>query len=220
MKVLYMENAKATWLFDLRVINPHGISIRHLLSGVAERYRFAKVPNNPLDVKDGGVSFVEGIFRTSSEIDVGVSLTAYADGLVADSFSNTNYTTEFLRDLAQFAEELGYKFPTESEIGKSYTSTLGVSCELSLPKFTPTLNEIALFLEQNTITMDGKPRRYEFGGIEIYTEDAGQNKAPSPFKFERKWGVPWTTNRYISQAPLETDKHVALLERLEEILGT
>jgi hypothetical protein len=194
------------------------VKISSLLGPVAERYAFAKVPANPLDIKDGGLSFVEGVFSNSKGTEVGVTLTAYGDGLVADTFSNTDNTTEFLRDLASFATELGFPFPDEDEVGKSFTSILGVSCSAPLLTLNRNLELIARLIERDLVTMDGKPRAIEFAGITMYSEDVGQNKAPSVFKFERKVGQPFSENRYFAQAPLETDKHIALLEELENIL--
>src|ERR1700677_1237366 len=156
MKVINVESAKTTWIFDLRLLNPRGLTITALMAGIAERYKFAKIPANPLDVKDGGLSFVEGVFRSSSGIDVGVSITAYGDGLVADTFSNTDITTEFLRDVARFAAEIGFPFPNENEIGKSFTSILGVYCEASIQSLNPKLDGIARMIESKLVTMDGK----------------------------------------------------------------
>lgn len=218
MKVLYVESAKATWLFDLRLLNPTGLSVTRLLSAVAERYRFAKAPTSPLDINEGGVKFVEGVFGTSTGVDVGVSLSVYGDGLVADSFSNTDNTIEFLRDIASLSSELGFPFPDENQIGKAFTSLLGVSCDVTLSQWFSTFDPIARTIERNVVTMDGKPRSFAFSGISIHSEDVGQNKAPTPFKFERKWGAPFSDNRYLTQAPLETNKHIALLQELETVL--
>jgi hypothetical protein len=218
MKVLNVENAKVTWLFDLRLLNPRGMTITSLFAGIAERYKFAKVPANPLDVNEGGLSFVEGVFRNSKGIDLGVSIKAYGDGLVADTFSNTNNTTEFLRNLAKFAAELGFPFPDEKEMGKSFTSILGVSCDVPLIFLNPRLEAIVKLIESKLVTMDGKPRTFEFAGISLFSEDVSQNKAPAVFKFERKFGQPFSTNRYFAQAPLETDEHIIVLEELERIL--
>jgi hypothetical protein len=218
MKVLNVENSKATWLFDLRLLNPRGLTITSLMAGIAEKYRFAKIPANPLDVKEGGLSFVEGVFRNSKGIEFGVSITAYGDGLVADTFSNTNNTSEFLRDLALFSAELGFPFPDENEMGKSFTSILGVFCDVPLLALNPKLEFIAKLIESKLVTMDGKPRTFDFAGISLYSEDVSQNKAPAVFKFERKFGQPFSTNRYFAQAPLETDEHIAVLEELERVL--
>lgn len=220
MKVLYIENAKATWLFDLRLVNPRGMKISYLLNGISEQYRFARVPKSPLDISEGGLSFVEGVFQNSKGVDVGVSLTAYGDGLVADTFSNTNNSTEFLRDLAQYAKQLGFDFPDESEIGKGFQSALTVSCNNSIARLLPSLDPIAKMIESNITTMDGKPRRIEFSGISMHSEDVGKNKAPIVFKFERKWMQPFDSNWYFSQGPLETDKHIAVLEQIEMALSS
>ena len=218
MKVLNVESAKATWIFDLRLLNPRGFTITALMAGITERYRFSKVPANPLDVKDGGLSFVEGVFRNSSGVDLGVTVTAYGDGVVADTFSNTDNTTEFLRDMAQFATEIGFPFPNENEIGKSFTSILCVQSEVSIQTLNPKLNGIARMIESKLVTMDGKPRTFEFAGISLFSEDLSQNKAPSIFKFERKVGQPFDTNRYFAQAPLETNEHIIVLEALERMM--
>ena len=219
MKVLF-KNAKATWLFDLHLLNPFGLKVSSLMAGVAERYKFARVPATPLDVKEGGLQFVEGVFCNSKGIEVGVSLNVYGDGVVADTFSDTDNSTEFLRDLSQYATSLGFGFPDESEIGKGFSSALTVSVEKSLKRSFPSLDPIAQAIEQSIVTMDGKPRSFELTGISMYSEDIGQNKSPLAFKFERKWLHPFDTNRYYCQAPLETHKHIAIMQELEKLLST
>jgi hypothetical protein len=218
MKVLYVESAKATWIFDLRLLNPRGVTITSLMAGVAERYKFAKIPASPLDVKDGGLSFVEGIFRNSKGIDLGVSLMVYGDGLVADTFSNTDNTTEFLRDVGKFAAESGFAFPAEVEVGKAFTSILGVECDTPLLVLNPRLEAITRLINDKLITMDSRPRSFELTGITMFSEDIGQNKSPALFRFERKVGALFSQDRYFTQAPLETDKHIAVLEEFERIL--
>ena len=41
---------------------------------------------------------------------------------------------------------------------------------------------------------------------------------PANFLLERRITVPYTENRFISEAPLATDDHIALLESLERLL--
>jgi hypothetical protein len=218
MKVLYTEHAKENWIFDLRLLNPRGAKITTLMEAIIERYKFSKFPANPLDVKEGGLSFVEGEFTNSGGFKMGVTVTFYGDGVVADSFSHTDNTTEFLRDLAQFAGEFGFPFPDESDIGKGFTSILGVECDAPLLVLNPRLESIARLIEKNLVTMDNKPREIEFSGITFFSEDVGQNKAPALFRVERKVSQPFSTNRYFAQAPLETDAHIAVLEELEGLL--
>jgi hypothetical protein len=80
------------------------------------------------------------------------------------------------------------------------------------------LGAIVQFIESKLQTLDGRPRRFEFTGVEFWSEDITKNFAPIGFKFERKFDQPFAQNRYHSEAPLQTKDHIELLGLLEDIL--
>ena len=218
MKVLYVQAAKATWLFDTRLINPRGLEIKSLFASIKDRYDFTKSPLHEHDRSDkGSFVFSDGFFANSDE-KRSVSLTVFRDGVVAESASNTDHATAFLEDLREFAIEIGYSMPQSSSITRGFTSDLVLESDAVLLAINPKLLPLIQFVQSRLVSLDGKPREFEFSRISFSSEDLGKPFAPVPFTFERRLEQPFSANRYYSEAPLQTDEHIELLNMLEGIL--
>jgi hypothetical protein len=220
MKILSVLSARATWLFDLNVINPTGLAYQPLLAGIKERYCFAKAPVSMLERDEKkSLHFDQGEFMTPDGRNIFISFRIYNDGIVATTSSSTNDATSFLVDLGLYVQSSGFSMPSHTELGKSFVSVLQVECEVTLQAVNPQLERITRFIESRIVTMDGKPRQFQLGALNFWSEDITKNFAPSAFKFERKHGSPFTENKYYSEAPLQTQEHIELLEELEKMLG-
>jgi hypothetical protein len=218
MKVLYVQGAKATWLFDTQLLNPRGLELKSLFASMKERYEFAKSPVHEHDRSEkGSFVFSSGVFPESGE-KRSVSLTVFRDGVVAESTSNTIHATAFLDDLREFALETGYSMPPTSSVGKGFSSLLVVETDAVLLTINPKLLPLIQFIQSKIVTLDGKPREFDFSRIGFASEDLSKPFAPIPFTFERRLEQPFSANRYYSEAPLQTDEHIELLEMLEGIL--
>jgi len=218
VKLIYVERAMVTWLFDTRLINPKGLDIQQLIDGLKNRFRFAKFPAHSHDLHDNALVFEAGSFVNSANTAIGANLKTFSDGIVAETQSNTDDTLEFMRQLGQAILEDGFALPSEGMEQLGFVSQLRVESETPLLPINPKLASLARFLEIHLSSLDGKTRAFEVGGIQLLTEDASKPKAPIPFRFERKYGVPFSQNEYFTQAPLQTNEHLELLEELEKIL--
>jgi len=218
MRLRSIQTAKAVWLFDLNLVNPRGLSYKPLLDAIKERYKFAKAPDSMLDrSQKTGLSFQQGQFVTPDGRDIYIGLEIYTDGMVASTSSSTNDSTVFLEDLASFALTKGFSWP--EQIGRGFTSTVLVETKGNLLSINPQLQRISQFIESRLISKDGKPRRFQVAALNFWSEDLSKNFSPSPFKFERKIGENFEADIYYSEAPLQTDEHLALLEELENIIS-
>jgi hypothetical protein len=63
----------------------------------------------------------------------------------------------------------------------------------------------------------GPDNCFELGGISFFPDQISKTN-PAPFRFERLLEVPFIEDRYYSVAPLQTHKHLELLDKLEAIL--
>lgn len=219
MKLLYVSLARTIWIFDVRLLNPKGLSTQDLFQKLGERYQFAKIPKHPLDFNEQkALSFDSGTFINSQRLSVGVTFALWNNGVTAETISSTNDATEFLKDLFGWASaEYGLWIPSGNGLKKGYLSQVDVECERPIISINPTLEIVSRMIENRYSPLDGKAREFFMGGIQFWTEDVNQPLAPAGFRFERKWGVPTDENHYFSQAPLETQDHLDLLNELEKV---
>ncbi len=217
MKLVSVTSARAIWLFDTFRMNPRGLSNDVLIKGVTQRYSFSKSPSNMLDLEDNALVFDQGQFLTEDGKSIYVSLKVYSDGFVGITSSSTQHATEFLTDLGLYIVSLGFSFPPQEKIKKGFASVLLVESNIELILVNPDLKRILDFIHSRLVTMDGKPRSYEVSSIGAWSEDVKKGYAPMVFRFERKIGSDFSENLYYTEAPLQTDEHLELLDQLEGI---
>jgi hypothetical protein len=218
MNLVSVVSARAIWLFDLFRLNPKGLSNKVMISGVTQRYAFSKAPSSMLDVEDNALVFDQGEFITEDGNRIYVGIKAYSDGLVGITSSSTRYTTEFMTDLSLYLVSIGFSFPPPELIKKGFASVLLVESDIELVRINPALERVLEFVHTRLVSLDDKPRTYQVSGIGAWTDDAKKPFAPMAFRFERKMGVPFKENLYYSEAPLQTDEHLELLDMLEQML--
>jgi len=222
MQLISVVMARVLWFVDLRDINPRGRALRYtLLPALAARYRFAKYPydtpeNHPTP-EAPGFRFQEGEFTNSEGIQFMVSLIIHDDGLVADTRSSTKDSEAFLVDLLQWAvKEFGLVFRPEMIQRKGYVSELIVSPSHSLNDLHPGLTQLGTRLSE-LVSAPSYPVSYEPAGI-FWSPDPTLELKPALFRFERRLDAPFSTNKYFTQAALQTDQHLQILEEFESLL--
>jgi hypothetical protein len=220
MKLLYVDIARTMWAFDPQLLNTRGFSTQELFKKLHERYSFAKSPKHPLDLNEKGtLAFQLGTFVNSAKTPLNVTFTIYNNGFTAETSSSTDDATEFLHDLAAWmTKEFGFVIPSKDNLKIAYFSQITVHLDTTLSALNPKLQSIIKMLDANVKTLDGNPRLFDTGALIFWTQDVGQPLAPSGFRLERKWGAPFSSNQYFSQAPLETEQHLKLIGGLEKLL--
>ncbi|MGA7579062.1 MAG: hypothetical protein ACLQUW_13960 [Desulfobaccales bacterium] len=219
MKLLSVNLARSLWFGRTQDFNPRGVNLYPIITPLLiESYKFVKVPSAIEAIDDSkGITYGAGEFVNQEGNPVFVSLTIFPDGLVADTRSSTKDSDDFLEELMiRFSVEL--KLPHYKDIitRKNYLSQLHVKTEISLPSINPALKEIANYLTENISGM-GKVH-FEVGGIHFWPEQSVVPR-PASFIFERLLNIPFAEDSYYSGAPLQTDKHLELLKKLEVILS-
>ncbi len=218
MKLLSVNLARTILLGPMSDINPRGASLNSILFPfLVNTYKFKKVPSlTEIPDLSKGVKFELGDFDIGGDYPIVVNLTFYNDGVIADSGSSTNHTDAFLEDMYAKFSELFKMPPPESIIRKRvYLSQLYVSTDRSLEIINPKIKLISQYLSE---TVEEGNELFELGGISFWPDQISK-VPPAPFRFERKIGAPFSENRYYSVAPLSTDKHLELLDKLESILS-
>jgi hypothetical protein len=218
MKLLSVHLARSIWLCPVSDLNPKGMNVYPVLFPfLMDTYKFTKYPSatEPPDLIKG-IKFENGEFETGEEYPIVINFTIYSDGVIAESISSTRCSDMFLADVFHRFSEI-FKMPAyQSMIRKRlYLSQLYFHTDKSLPFLNPKLNEISEYLSQNVEQGDIP---FQVGAIAFWPDQISKMN-PAPFTFERAGNVPFFENRYYSAAPLPTDKHLELLDKLESILS-
>ena len=218
MKLLSVNLARSIWLGPVSDFNPRGASLYSTLFPLLmNTYKFKKYPALS-DVSDltKGVEFGSGQFAAGDDHPIAVNLTFYNDGIIADSGSSTDHSDAFLEDVFNRSLEI-FKMPHYDSVirKKVYLSQVFVTTEKSLEIINPKLAQISKYLSS---TVEQGNLTFRLAGI-LFSPDQVQRVNPAPFRFERVANVPFAENRYYSAAPLQTDKHLELLDKLESILS-
>jgi hypothetical protein len=214
MNILFVGLARTLWLFELARLNPTGMSLKGVIEEIGKRYRFAKAPANELDFDEQrSLAFKAGTFTGARKIPIMVGLNIYNDGLVADTVSSTDESTEFLLDLAKWLNDTyGLTVPKERRV--NLLSQIDFQSDISLTNLNRRLEALA----ENLGVLSSNKARHEVGSIQLWTEDIGKPGSAAPLKIERKISAPFSANHYFSQAPLPTAVHIELLTEFEAIL--
>ncbi|MDA8173216.1 MAG: hypothetical protein M0018_01355 [Nitrospiraceae bacterium] len=221
MKLLSVGLARSIWYFNIRDLNPEGISLFPAIRSLIERYKFTNVPSPQELIEqkpDGAFMFKGGEFTNSADKLLVVTLTAYEWGLIADTMSSTQDSDAFLADMLNHLSETFNLLRHEQIIRKiNYVSHLNVSTDKSLELINPKLKEISKYLTNNVVGHKNVP--FQTGGIHFWPDQIYPVHA-TPFSLDRAAGIPFAENRYFSASPLQTDKHIELLDKLEVILAS
>lgn len=222
MKVISVDTARATWLFPLTELNPMGRSFTHVFQGLAQRYGFRKFPKYSLDFDQEakGLIFNEGDFTTKSGDKILVKLSLFTDGIVADCWSSTQDSEEFLKDaMGWIKSEYNFTLPPDRLPKILYLSELTITSDANLAMINPKLAALAEKISSK-LTESGRANAgYTFGGFSLWTKNWEQPGVPAPYRIERKLVSSIGENRYYAGAPLPTPDHLELLEEQERIIG-
>jgi len=217
MKLLSVNLARVIWLVPISDFNPKGISLYGIIPVIIEKYKFRQWPI-PTEVVDltKGVVFKDGEFTANGEYPISINFTIFSDGMLADTSSNTELSESFLRDLYDTLSET-FQIPDYNMVvrKKLYLSQVYVSTDKSLGSLNASLDFIPQYLSN---TVEGGGKDFQVGGISFWPDQIDKFN-PTPFTFERTANTPFSENRYYSAAPLQTDQHLELIDKLEEILS-
>ncbi|MFL6604785.1 MAG: hypothetical protein ACJ8R9_26095 [Steroidobacteraceae bacterium] len=214
MKILAVNSARAIWLVNTLRLNPRGRSLVPVIVGLAERYKFSKLPQaNSLTTQPLDLKFEGGVFVASDGTQVAVSLSILDDGIIADTRASTDESDKFLEDAASWASA-EYGLPHYSEVGvdRLYVSELIVQLDLSANLFSQKFSGFTERLRRGVSNNPGMPM--ELMALH-FAPDPSQTKKVASFKIERLANVPFDRNEYYSAAPVPTSEHIELLHDAE-----
>ena len=221
MKLLSIKQARSIWLVYLVDLNPRGRNVLSLIPLIVAKYKFVQSPAKPeeLDLAKG-VKFIGGSFHKDQQNDIGIDLTIYNDGFLADTRSSTEDSDAFLDEFLNWISTEFDLIPYQEVLrSKVYVSELWVKTDKSLNALNPKLEKFAKRITSLIVGHEHHPIAFETSGISFWTDPTVINP-PGAFRFERLIDAPFSENRYYSAAPLQTDAHLEILTELERILSS
>jgi hypothetical protein len=210
MTLLNIRTARAIWILDSRDLNPRGADMAPLLIAIKDRYKFQASPKPGEEFDQAsGIVFSNGSFSGN----IITKATIFADGIVVETAQSTDLSEQFLADALQFlSTQFGLIYSPEMVQRKIYLSEVIVKAEKNLNQFFAPMGVIAQQLSQFT-GLSFEPFGFRFG-----IDTTMSTARPSLFTFEREVQKPFNQNRYYSSAPLPTNNHLELLNKLETLL--
>ena len=213
MQLAAIEMSKIIYLTQL--YRPTGqLYIPEAIAKIVQRYSFVKHPSIE-DLTKNVQTFGVGKFENSQIQEMSV----YNDGVIASASSNTNIIDAFLSDVLTWSKEnLGLIQAVTAKPEKHYESNIVIKSKVDMTNVAkPRLGVLQAF---NKIW-----KRGYFGNAFVpasFNLDCDKSlfrglRKPIHFGFERRVGVPFEENIFHSTAPLTTDDHLDLLERLEAL---
>ncbi len=216
MKLLSVHSAKSIWLIPTNYLNPRGLFLRPAMIALKDRYSFASSPiEKPPATEKDALKFEQGAFKGRDRVPVTVNMTIHEDGIVIETRSSTNDGDLFLEDaLTWISTNFGLPAHDALPIKKIYASDLFIKFEKTPRIFD---KRLAPFLKEVEELIEGGQK----GAIDFFSfglsTDPGLSERPLTFRFERRVNTPASDNQYYSFAPIKTELHLKLLERLEEV---
>lgn len=211
MNLLAVGLARSIWLLQIADWNSRGRAMQPVFFSLIEQYRFLKVPKLSEIDWQKGIKFEDGTFKTEAGEELAVSLSVYPDGVIADTWSSTRDSDEFLNQALSLVSA-SFNYPDYKTVlrKKLYSSELHIRMQQTLSDIHP---EMAQFMNRvsSSIKSDSTPFRM---GIN-FSSDPAIGGTTLTFRLEPSTGFPFSENRYYSIAPLETDAHLHLLGELE-----
>ncbi|MFZ5448524.1 MAG: hypothetical protein ACOZFS_07820 [Thermodesulfobacteriota bacterium] len=221
MKLLSVLRARSIWMIYLSELNPRGLYDYSVVRPMIEKYKFLKVPTKIEEFDlSRGCEFKNGSFQKNPQLEIGVDITLYNDGLVVDTRSSTADSDGFLEEfLSWLSTDFGV-VPYQNVLRrKFYLSELSVQTDKPLNALNPKLQGFAERINSLISGFSDRPIAFETSGVRFWTDPTVMTNPPGHFLFERLEKVPFNENRYYSAAPLQTEDHLKMLEELEQILS-
>jgi hypothetical protein len=214
LNLLSVESSRLTSLF--LASRPQGQPpIPGGFAELVKRYSFAGFPTKLDELDSTRVAFRLGSFE-----GIGIdALEIYPDGVIVSAKAPTDVLDAFLNDLTQWMESaLGLKRIETQAINRNYESSILVQSDVNILKHLDALKPVRDLVSKSLHAAVGLELEFESFGISLaadHSRIAGMK--PIPFRVERRAGIPFENNYFLSAAPLRTADHLKVLEKIERL---
>lgn len=206
--------ARTIGLIETALLNPRGAVARgKFVSLLQDRFAFEAIPSSVEEFQgENGAVFKAGYFQGRS-ID---ELAIYKDGFKIDVRSSTEDGQGILLDTLEFLRrEAGITYTGGMIPRWAFLSQIVVKTDLDFNRINPAIRRLQERVSEVVNRRTGEKFSYR---INAFTVDFPKLTAEAPiahFSFERRAKTPDSENLYFSQAPMQTEQHIEILQEFE-----
>jgi hypothetical protein len=214
MELVAIENTRVIYL--THVHRPTGqLYLPEAAARLAARYSFVKRPSLEEVISSPAyVAFGVGKFEESQIQELRV----YGDGIIVESRSNSRTVDAFVDDLLDWQQkDLGLTNTVIAKPERYYESSLVVQSTKDIMSVMGLPPSIAASLDRRLSRSQYQARPMVPAGLILDCDShlPGGRRKQDRFGIERRIGIPFEENVYLTMAPLPTDDHLALLSEIE-----
>lgn len=196
-------------------LNPRGnLFLPGIVPQVVERYKFLQFPQTAEQFDETkGIAFAGGKLG-DKVID---KFVIWNSLLVLETRSSTADSKKILEEILTWgAEKFGLNYKPEMIKRFAYVSDLSFYSEVPILDVSPAFAKLAIRTSNVLTDIWQEPVRYEPLNLSVGHDPMSRKYQIAPFTITRRAEAPFSENKYFSEAPLPTDKHLELLQEFEE----
>lgn len=188
-----------------------------LVAKVQEKYQFVVAPKIQ-DLVPGdpakGAEFKHGKLLLFGRTIIIHQLTVFNDGIAADTLTSTDDGEAFINDLVMWAQT---EMPNAVVTGpRFYLSQLEVKANNSFDRYRSAFFALGESIRATLKNYGIETPRYEVSAIHLNFDQVGKvPPQPGIFYIDRRSGIPYSENVWLSQAPMRTTDHLKLLTEMD-----
>lgn len=220
MKLISTEGGQALQLIIMDEVRPlSGFYLPTLYTAMVERYRFITFPANWAADVANGAKFHSG-HHVADGRDIAITeIGVYNDGVVVIAL-NTSDADVIMDDFISWATRTFKLRERQTKKPRTYASSVVIEFAASIDDALRNFEAISQNVTDAINNAYGLRAKINFFRLALA---ADPQTVPALFNtqllIERRVGVPFAQNRYYSAAPLTTDAHLTLLEKIEGSLA-
>ena len=219
MNIVAFSSGSFIALFSLEAFTPlGGLNERRTVDSIRERYKFVSSPDmstSRAGLEQTGIVFEWGVHETAAG-QVPISrLSVHNDGVVVRS-NKTEHAETFFNDVTSWLiEEHGCRPVLKTS--PLYVSEMVVDFAAPISEIISNYEEIVDVLVSS---MD-KSREVKAAAFSALSFEFSTNDSMSTAKFliERRVGTTVDDERYFCSAPLTTERHLEVLQKIERLFS-
>jgi hypothetical protein len=200
-------------------LNPRGtIFYPELTQELVQRYRFQKFPQKLEEFDESkGVEFHQGKWGDK----IIQKLVIWNTIIVVETRSNTTDSKQILEEMLVWATgKFGLNFKPGMIKRFAYVSDLTFHSDVPLFNTNPAVVRLAAETTKAVSEIWQEPIKYEPMGVAVGHDPLSRKYGIASFSISYRAEARFSENKYFSEAPLPTDKHIALLEEFEADMKT
>jgi hypothetical protein len=199
-------------------LNPRGaVFYPELTKALVVRYNFQKFPQKLEDFDESkGVTF--GVGRLGDTVIE--QLVIYTYGIVLDTRISTQESRRLLEEAFEWGrKELGFVYRPDMVKRWQYASNVTFRSTVQMTGVNSAVEKLAASVAKGVADTMGENLKYDLAILSVDYDQLTRKHPLGRFSIQRRDNTPFSENKYFSDAPLPTDKHIQLLEQFEKDLS-